>query len=101
MAKKSASKPKNKMAPKPRKKTPGVRVKRDRKFLVRLMQLEISPTSVDEALLAILLELQGQAQKHAELAFRYDAAVTALKAASYRSDKPEEWIGAARKAANL
>jgi hypothetical protein len=101
MAKNSVSRPKTKRARKPRKSGVGVRVKRDQKFLARLMQLEISPASADEALLAIFLELEGKAQKPAELALRYDAAVTTFKAASYHSDKPEEWIAAARKAANL
>ena len=78
-----------------------VRIKRDQRFLQRLEQLGVQLNATNEALLAIFLELNREAQKPAELAFRFDAAVKTLMAAAFDSDDPDEWIAAARKAANL
>lgn len=78
-----------------------VRLKPDPKLLRRLAQLGMSTNAVDEPALSIFLELQRKHKKIGELAFLYDAAIQAMKAAVFRSDDPQDWIKAAREAAKL
>jgi hypothetical protein len=90
---------KKRLAPK---RKPGVtaKVRPDPKFLRRLAELGISPITTDEVALEMFLELQ---RKHSlgELAYLWDAALTAMKAAAYKSDNLDDWLDAGRKAAGL
>lgn len=101
MAKKRTAKRPVKKRPAPRRKV-GVtaKVKPDPKFMRRLAELGISPIVAADAQLEMFLELQ---RKHTigELAFLWDAAVMAMKAAAYKSDNLDDWIKAGRKAAGL
>jgi hypothetical protein len=101
MAKKRPTKRPVKKRTAPKRK-PGItaKVKPDPKFSKRLAELGVSPITTDEAALEMFMELQ---RKHpiGELAILWDAGVTALKVAAYKSDNPDEWIDAGRVAAGL
>jgi hypothetical protein len=70
-------------------------------LLKRLAELNLDLTPLNEAMLEMFLELDRRHPKPAEAAALYQAAKTALTAEATRSDNPEEWIKAARKAAKL
>jgi hypothetical protein len=78
-----------------------IRMKPDSKLLRKLAELGLSTAVVDETALAIFLQLDGKGLRPAGMAFAYEAAITAMKAAAFASDDPQEWIRAARKAAGL
>jgi hypothetical protein len=67
----------------------------------RITELGVSPTSVADASLQIMLDLEQKPHKPAERAWLYLEAKNAIEAAVLTSDDPEEWIRAGRKAAQL
>jgi hypothetical protein len=99
MAKKRTTKPPVKKRSTGLKRKPGVTAK-DPKFLRRLAELGISPITTSEAMLELFMELQ---RKHSigESAYLWNAAVTAMKTAAYKSDNLQDWLEASRKAAGL
>jgi hypothetical protein len=77
-----------------------VKIGPDKKLLGRLAELGLSTMVVDEPCLQIALELDRK-HKSGEMALLFQAAVQAMKAAALQSENPDDWVRAARKAAQL
>jgi hypothetical protein len=76
-------------------------LKLTKNFTARMAALNVNPMEINEAALAILLELDRKHGTTQGMAILYDAAIVAMQNAASTSEDPADWITAARRAAQL